>query len=151
MSEAVATGGATRSKAPVSFWIIAVVSLLWNAYGAWDYLATELQVESYLSQFSDAQREYFTNFPAWAVAFWAFGVWGALAGSIGLLLRKSWAVWMFALSLLGLLVTSIYNFVITDGADIMGGMGVVISIVIWIVALFLFFYSRKMAANGVLR
>jgi hypothetical protein len=41
--------------------------------------------------------------------------------------------------------------VITDGADIMGGMGVVISIVIWIVALFLFFYSRKMAANGVLR
>jgi hypothetical protein len=85
------------------------------------------------------------------VAFWAFGVWGALAGSIGLLLRKSWAVWMFALSLLGLVVTTVYNYVMTDGADIMGGVGVVISIVIWIVALFLFVYSRKMAANGVLR
>ena len=142
--------GEARPKTPVHLWIVGVVSLLWNCMGAFDYLATKLELESYMSQFSPEQLEYFYSFPSWMTAFWAFGVWGALAGSIGLLLRKKWAFYAFAVSVGGLFVTSIYNFVITNGADIMGQTGVIFTVFIWIVALFLLWYSWTQSKKGVL-
>jgi hypothetical protein len=39
--------------------------------------------------------------PAWMTGVWAIGVWGALAGSVLLLLRSKWAVHVFAASLAG--------------------------------------------------
>jgi hypothetical protein len=39
-------------KTPVHLWIVAIVSLLWNAMGAFDYLATKLRLEFYMSQFT---------------------------------------------------------------------------------------------------
>lgn len=76
---------------PMHLWIVGVVSLLWNAFGAMDYAMTQFQVESYMSHFTAKQLDYFYGFPAWADAAWAFGVWGCVAGSVGLLLRKAWA------------------------------------------------------------
>ena len=139
------------TRTPAHLWIVGIVSLLWNAFGGFDYTATQLRMESYISQFSEAQIAYFTGMPVWVDAAWAFGVWGAVLGSIALLLRKSWAVWLFGLSLLGLLVSTIYNFGMSGGAEIFGTMGIIMSVVIWIVAIFLFLYARAMSAKGVLR
>lgn len=138
------------AKAPVHLWIIGIVSLIWNAIGVFDYLATKLRLDFYMSQFTPEQLDYFYSFPAWAVGGWALGVWGALIGSLGLLLRKSWAVSMFAISVIGLVITSLYNFVLTDGADVMGEGGAWFSAVIWIIGILLFFYARAMAKRGVL-
>lgn len=142
--------GEARSKTPVHLWIVGVLALLWTAMGAFDYLATQLELEFYMSQFTPEQFEYFTSFPTWMTAFWAFGVWGAFAGSVGLLLRKKWAVWAFVVSIAGLFVTSIYNFGMTNGAEIMGTGGAIFTVVIWIVALFLLWYSWAQAKKGVL-
>jgi len=138
------------NKAPAHLWIIGIVSLLWNAIGVFDYMATKLKLDFYMSQFTPEQLDYFYGFPAWAVVGWALGVWGALIGSLGLVLRKTWAVWMFGVSILGLVITSIYNFVLTDGAAIMGEGGAWFSVVIWVIGIFLFFYARAMSKKGVL-
>ena len=141
-----------RVKAPLHLWIIGGLSLVWNAFGAFDYLMTQLEVEAYMSQFSPEQLAYFYGFPAWVVAAWALGVWGAVAGSVGLLIRQKWATWAFGISILGLLFTSTYTMALTNGIEIMGGIGTVIfSVVIWIVTVALFFYARAMARRGVLR
>jgi hypothetical protein len=144
------SGGESRRKTPVHLWIVGVLSLLWNAMGAFDYLATHLRLEFYMSQFSEEQLAYFYGFPAWAVAGWAFGVWGAFAGSIGLLLRKKWSVWAFGISLAGMVVSSIYNLVLSNGAEIMGAGGMIFTAFIWVVAIFLFLYARAQATRGVL-
>jgi hypothetical protein len=141
----------TTIKAPRHFWIVSVLSLLWNAIGAFDYSATKLRLDWYMSAFTPEQLEYFYGFPAWAVACWAIGVWGALLGSVGLLLRKRWAVWAFGASIAGMVPTTIYNFVLTDGLGLMGPGGAAFSAVIWAIALFLFFYARAMAKRAVLR
>jgi len=140
-----------NAKAPAHLWIVGILSLLWNAVGAYDYSATRLRVESYLANFTPEQIDYFTNIPVWMGAAWALGVWGAFFGSLALLLRRQWAVWLFALSILGLAGTTIYNFVLTDGLEIMGDAGAIFTAVIWVIALFLFFYARAMARRGVLR
>jgi hypothetical protein len=75
---------------------------------------------------------------------------GALAGSVGLLLRKKWAFYAFAVSICGLFVTTIYNFVLTDGAKAMGEGAMAFSVVIWVLALFLLWYSWSQSKKGVL-
>ena len=150
MSVSQSTPGAMGRRTPVHLWIVGVLSLLWNAMGAFDYLATHLRLEFYMSQFTEQQLAYFYGFPAWAVAGWAFGVWGALAGSIGLLLRKGWSRWAFIVSLAGMVVSSIYTLVLSNGAEIMGGGGIFFTVVIWVVAIFLAVYSWKLTDSGVL-
>jgi hypothetical protein len=138
-------------KTPRHLWIVGIIAVLWNAIGAFDYLATQLRLEAYMSQFTPEQLAYFYGFPAWAVSAWAIAVWFALLGSIGLLLRKRWAVWLFGISIVGMLITALYNFVLTDGAKLMGSGAVTFTAVIWFIAIFLFLYSRKMAERRVLR
>ena len=118
--------------------------------GAFDYLATQLKLESYMSNFTQEQLDYFYGIPAWAVSGWAFAVWGAVAGSIGLLMRKRWSVWAFAVSLVGMVVSSIYTVILTDGITMSGTGGVIFTVVIWIVAIFLLWYSMQQAKTGVL-
>lgn len=141
----------TGTKTPWHLWLIGILSLLWNAIGAFDYTATKLQLEFYMGQFSAEQLEYFYGFPAWVVACWAVGVWGSLFGSVALLLRKALAAWLFGVSLLGLLGTTIHNFVLTDGAAAMGEGAVTFSVVIWVIALLLYFYAVAMAKRRVLQ
>ena len=145
------SGGGVDRKVPVHLWIVGVLALLWNSIGAFDYLATQLQLEFYMSGFSEQQLAYFYGFPAWAVAGWAFAVWSSVVGSIALLLRKKWAVAAFAVSLAGMLVSSIYNFGMSNGAEIMGTGGVIFSVIIWVVAILLLLYARTQAQRGVLK
>ena len=141
----------TTSKVSRHLWIVGALSLLWNAMGAFDYSATQLRLEFYMSQFTPEQLAYFDGFPAWAVAAWAIAVWSSLLGSLSLLLRKSWAVALFGIAIAGMVITSIYNLVLTDGLSMMGTGGMVFTALIWLIALCLFFYARAMARRGVLR
>ncbi|MGW8282681.1 MAG: hypothetical protein ACWGON_05230 [Gemmatimonadota bacterium] len=135
---------------PKHLWIVGVLGLLWNCMGAYDYLATEMQNEAYMSRFSPEQLEYFYGFPTWMVAFWALAVWGGVLGTILLLLRKRHAVGVLLVSLVSMIITSIYNFVLSDGMAIMGAGAVAFTGLIFVVALGLWLYARAMAGRGVL-
>jgi len=137
-------------KTPFHLWAVGILSLLWNAFGALDYTATQYRIESYMGQFPQEQLDYFYSFPSWVEAAWAVGVWGSLLGSIFLLLRKSWAVWLFGASILGLAASTVYNFVLSNGMEVMGEGAAVFTAVIWVIALLLFFYASAMAKRGVL-
>ena len=139
------------TKVPRHLWVVGIVSLLWNAVGAFDYSASQFRLESYMSQFTPEQLAYFYGFPSWAIAAWAIAVWGALLGSVGLLLRKAWAVWLFGASIVGMVLTGLYSYVLTNGLAMMGSGGLIFTAFIWVVAFSLFFYSRAMARRGVLR
>lgn len=139
------------SKVPLHLWIVGVLAVLWNAIGAFDYAATQLRIEPYMSQFTPEQLEYFYGFPAWSVAAWAIAVWGSLIASLGLLLRRRWAVPLFGIAIVAMVLAAIQNFLLSDGLRIMGSGGAMFTAVIWIIAFALFFYARALAARGVLR
>ena len=139
-------------RAPVHLWIVGVVAMLWNAFGAFDYVLTQTRNEAYLVQFSEAQRAYFQSFPAWMEAAWAIGVWGALAGALLLLARSRHAVLAFGLSLLGLLASSVYQYVLSSPPeDMKSGVMMAMNLAIWAIAIGLFLYAHRMRARGVLR
>ena len=140
----------TTTRTPIHLWIVGILAVLWNAGGAFDYTATQYRIESYMNQFSPEQLEYFYGFPVWMDAAWAIAIWASVLGSLSLLLRKAWAVWLFGLSILGLAVSTVYNFVLTDGMAVMGSAGATFTGAIWVIALFLYFYAKAMAARKVL-
>jgi hypothetical protein len=141
----------SSARTPGHFWAVGLVALLWNLIGALDYTATQLRIESYMGQFTPEQLEYFYGFPAWAVACWAIAVWGSLLASILMLMRQRLAVPVFGIAIVAMALTTVQNYLLSDGLRIMGSGAAVFSAVIWFIALFLFFYSRAMAARGVLR
>lgn len=136
---------------PWHIWLIGGVSLLWNAMGGFDYIMTKTRNADYLAQFTPEQLDYFHTYPLVANIGWGLGVWGAILGSILLLIRSRWAVTAFSLSLFGLIITTIYSFFMSDGAKIMGTGGMIFSAVIFVIAVALLAYARGQAMRGVLR
>ena len=141
----------TTVKTPIHLWLVGILSVVWNAVGAFDYTATQYRLESYMSQFTPEQLEYFYGFPVWMDAAWAIAVWGSLLASFGLLLRKAWSAWLFGVAIFGLAATSVYSFFLTNGKAIMGSDATMFTALIWVIALFLYFYARAMAERKVLR
>ena len=140
------------SRAPAHLWIVGMLGVLWNAYGGYDYLMKQTGNAQYLSQFSAQQQAAFETYPIWMEAAWAFGVWGALIGAFLLLARSRHAVPAFALSLIGLLVATLYHYSFAETPPDMQTTGaVMMNLVIWAVAIFLFGYARAMRAKRVLR
>ena len=148
---------ATHARTPLHLWIVGALALLWNGFGAYDYVMTRMRNTDYLAGMMptvdpNAMLAWVDAFPAWASAGWALGVWGGLAGSILLLMRNRWAVLAFAVSLIGALLGLGYQILAAPplaGAE--GAMNTIMPYVIIIVALAVFLYARAMKAKGVLR
>lgn len=139
-----------NAKLPLHFWIVSGLSLLWNALGAYDYVMTQTRNEAYLAMFTREQRAHFESFPVWMEAAWAIGIWGAVAGSLLLLLRNRHAVTAFALSLAGLAVSTFWQVaysavplttIFTTGTWVMFGL-------VWLAAAALLFYAWKQGQAG---
>jgi hypothetical protein len=141
-----------ETRAPAHLWIVGVLALLWNGFGCFDYLMTNLKNKTYLSQLTADQLAYMNSLPAWLTGVWAVGVWGGLAGSILLLLRSRHAVWVFGLSLIGAIVGMGYQMFMTNMPASMteGAMGIMPWVII-AVAAFLLWYSWNTQKKGVLR
>ena len=134
---------------PWHLWVVGVLSLLWNAYGGYDYWMSHTDPAGYLPD--AAQVAFIDAMPSWMHAMWAVGVWGSVLGSILLLLRSKWAVWAFAASLLGVLTNLVYTYGLSNGAEATGQMGMMINGSVTLVVILLFLYAQAMSKRGVLR
>lgn len=136
------------AKAPWHLWLVGLLTLLFNAMGVMSYVSTELGMLAEMGM-TPEQIAFMDSYPAWAVALWALGVWGAFSGSVLLLLRSRFAVAAMVVALVGLIGTTVYNYVLIDVPESM--QAPVLDVAIWAVTLFLLFYARRMAAAGVLK
>lgn len=100
-----------KAATPWHLWAVGVISLLWNAFGGYDFVMSVTQGETYwrASGMNDAMVAYYNAMPTWMYVPWVLGVWGAVAGSVLLLMRNKLAVPAFALSLLGAVGSLVYG------------------------------------------
>lgn len=142
-------------KTPWHLWAVGLVSLLWSGYGGYDFIMTTTQGEAYFraSGFDQAMIDYFNTMPTWMYVPWTLGVWGAIAGSILLLLRSRWAVWAFGLSLIGAVVSLIHGQFINPMPPLPEAMAMMkyMPFVIVLIAAFLAWYAWFATKRGVLR
>lgn len=90
-----------------SFWVVCVLGLLWNIGGAANYL---MQTNAeFVATLPETHRAIIDDRPFWAAGGFAVGVFGGILGCLLLLLRKSSSIYIFLISLAGILVTMIHT------------------------------------------
>lgn len=140
------------SKTPRHLWVVGILSLLWNVVGSFDFVMTQTHNAAYMAAFTPEQLDYFYGLPGWVVISWGIATWGSVLGSVLLLMRKWLACPVFSVAFLALVLTTVHNFVLSDGLKIMGGTGpLIFSAVIFVIALFLVIYAQNMRRSQVLR
>lgn len=148
-----ATMDTSAARAPWHLWVVGIVGVLWNGFGAYDYVMTNLQGETYMRSMgvTDAQISYFNAMPAWMMGVWAIGVWGGLLASVLLLLRMKWALHAFVASLAAFVVNLIYTYLLSNGAEVTGQTMMLMNAAILAGCLFFTWYAWTMTKRGVLR
>lgn len=137
-------------KTPMHLWVLGTLSLLWNAFGCYDYVVTHTGDAQALGL--DAEAFAWLNaFPAWATGAWAIGVWGSLLGSILLLARKRHAGTVFLVALIGTLLSFSYQFTSNRPASLSTGTEAIMPLVIVIVLVAQWYYTWRQTQAGVLR
>ena len=147
-----------HARTPMHLWIVGILSLLWNCFGAYDYTMSRTHNMDYLKTAMpgvDPQvgLAWIEGMPMYAQFGWGLGVWLALLGSVLLLIRSRWAVWSFGLSLIGAILSLGYQLLLAP--PIPGAaenpMMKVMPIFIILVAIGLFWYAWRQEKRGVLR
>jgi hypothetical protein len=139
------------ARAPAHLWIVGALSLVWNAFGCFDYLMTNMRVSSYIARFAPDMIDFLDAFPGWLVLGWAFEVGCALLGSLLLLRRSHWAAHAFAVSVLLMAASQAYQIAVGLPPSMTASGYWSMIAVIWAVALGLLAYALRMRAAGILR
>lgn len=144
----------TTSNTPWHLWVVGGVSLLWNAFGGYDFIRTVTQGETYwrASGMTQPMIDYYLAMPSWMFGPWVLGVWGAVLGSISLLARSRFAVAALGVSLFGAVGSLLYGLA-NPMPELPPELAVMkyMSYFIALIAGLLFWYAWSMRKRSVLR
>ncbi|MGJ8745724.1 hypothetical protein [Polaribacter sp.] len=138
------------NKPSKAFWIIAVIALIWNSMGVDGYLNQAYQTDRFKLMYTEAQLEVIFNLPSWVTAAFAIAVFSSVFACILLLFRKKLAKTFFLIGLIAVLVQTTYNVFMNPGKEMYGSMEYSMLVMIPLFSIFLFWYSKKCADDGIL-
>lgn len=132
--------------------IIAGFAILWSLMGlAMFFLSlgmTEANLET--GGYNSAQISYILATPAWAKVSNFIAVAASFVGSIFLFLRRKPAYYLYALSLMAILIVMLDAYV-RNGFQIIGGANNVVSLAVIVIGIFLFWFTNNANVKGQLR
>lgn len=135
-------------KPPLWFWIVSVLGLLWNLIGVFMFYTQLTLTPEAVAALPPEQQRINAAMPSWVYAFFGIAVIAGALGSLGLLLRKRWAVPLLLVSLLGVAAQMASAYVTTPVWALTGAAGAVFPVILFVVCLLLWRFARKAAARG---
>ena len=91
-------------KPPIWYWAAAIGALLFECLGAIFYLAEVRLTPEQIATLPLDQAAMLSARPSWYYAAFGVAVWVGMAGTVGLLLRRTWAVPALLISLIAVIV-----------------------------------------------
>ena len=140
----------TTTKPSTSFWVIAVLAILWNLMGIMVYLGQAYMTEEVRGLMDKEQLAIIENAPAWATAAFAIAVWIGFLSSLLLIFRKKIAKVGFTISFIGIVVQLIYNFGVANAYTVYGASGLITPILTVLIGLYLISHSKRCTKLGLL-
>ncbi len=135
-------------KPSTNFWIVGGAALVWNLIGLLFYYQDVTTTPGDLEQATQELRDLLLGRPKWATSAYAIAVTSGVLGCLLMLFRKAWAVPVFTLSLLGVIVQDFHAFVLANAYEIIGPVWSTVSLAILVIAALLVWYSRQARARG---
>ena len=132
----------------ISFWVIGIVALIWNLLGVVNYLISVMTGPEALGALPEAERALYTNVPVSVTSAFAVAVWVGTIACVLLLLRKSLAVPLFAVSLIAGVFQIGHALFVSKMIAVLGVSAAILPIVVVVVAAFLFWFSISAKRRG---
>ena len=143
----------TNSNKPnTAFWIIAVLALIWNIMGVIAYLTSVYMVDMAKETMTPEQIELMEATPAWVTGVFAVATFAGFLGALAMVLKRKLAVPLFGISLIAVLIQNGYAWFATNSAEVYGTVqGYVMPLLVIVISIFLYWYSKGSAAKGWLK
>lgn len=133
----------TKITLPTWFWIVVIVSLLWNLMGIQSFIAHTFIADDALQLLSAEEQALYNNFPFWVSVVFAVAVLTGFVGSVILLLRNKLSHIIFQISLVAILIQMIYNVFFTASKEVYGlTQTLIMPIIVIVYAIFLVWFSK---------
>lgn len=142
MSEEIST------NPPKLFYWISGAALVWNLLGIMAYVAQVTMTPEALAALPDGQRELYENMPSWATAAFAIAVNAGALGCLLLVLRKGLALPVLILSMAGVVVQMIHNFLLSDALSVMGPTSAIGPVVVVFIGAYLIWFANDAKGKG---
>ncbi len=135
------------NKPSIWFWVIAVLTLIWNIVGVMAYLGQAYMPAEALTVLPQNEQDFYNNMPAWVTAAFAIAVFSGTLGCIALIFRKKWAYSLFIISIIGVIGQTTYNLFIQDYVEL-SGVRIIMPIMIIVIGVFLIWFSNYSQKKG---
>ncbi len=139
-----------KTKAPIWFWVVGVVALLWNGIGVLAYLQQVTMSAAQFAALPELQQDLLSTQPFWVTAAFAIAVFAGFVASICWLLQKRVTVRLFLLSLLAVVVQFSSYFIIDGYMEFISGQGWIMPVLILLFAAGFAGISWRAEQNGLL-
>jgi len=138
-------------KPNVLFWIIAIVALLWNLMGIFQFIGPMFFPEIVYEGYSQEAIDMFKNLPSWYWVVFGIATISGLLASITQLMRNKISVMLFLVSLITVIIVEAYYIFGTNVTDVLGQAAIVMPVIVAILSIVFYFYSKSAARKGWLR
>lgn len=136
------------SKAPTWFIVVAALALAWNLMGVVAYVSHVMISPEALAALSPDERGLYEAFPPWVTGAFAVAVFAGVIGSIGLLVKKTWAMPLLAASLVAVLIQNFYWLFMSNAPNVYGSEVYFMPGAIIVIAAALVWLARFSAKKG---
>ncbi len=139
-----------KTEPSITFWILSGAALIWNLFGMLIYFeqVTATPESFAAANYTPEQIAFLESTPVWVTSVFAISVTAGVLGAVFLLLRKTWAVPLFVVSLASVLIQNVHSFLLTDVVAVFGTTPVIIQTTVIVIALGLVFYSLRVRSKG---
>ena len=136
------------TQAPKWLLPVAIIALLWNLMGCAAYLYDAMLSATDIAKMSDAEKAMVAVRPMWSIGATAVGVWLGALGCLAMIFRKSWAVPLLWLSLLGVIAQDLWLFVLAPKSDLINGTVYGLQGLVLVISIALVWLAHKAKASS---
>lgn len=141
----------STSQPNALFWGIAVIALLWNVMGLFQFIMPLVNPELMLEGYNDASRALFYNLPTWYWIVFGIATITGFIAAIAQLLRKPVAVAVFFISMLAVFVVEAYWILATGAIEVMGITTIIMPFLVVVLSVVFYALSKRFARRGWLK
>ncbi|WP_276199220.1 hypothetical protein [Chelatococcus sp. XZ-Ab1] len=135
-------------RPPSWYWLVSGLALLWMLFGAMAWTVDLMTDEATVAGMREAQRQLYAARPQWLFAVYGLAILSGLAGALGLVLRKGWAMPAFAVSLAAIVLQFGYTFLVMDAIGLLGFVAVPFPLFIFAIGVFLPWFAAQARKRG---
>jgi len=110
--------------------VVAIILLIWDLFGIMAFVMQAMMTEEMLTAMPAEDQEIYRNTPSWITGAYFVAVFGATLGSLALILKKKWAMPLFILSLIAVIVQMSYTLFAAGVLELKGATSAIFPLII---------------------